>query len=242
MLSVFYGSNKIKSEEAYLKLVAGTAENLVVRLTIEDCLDGRLEEFARGGSLFGERRLVCVRGLLESALGRELVESLIRAMVSSPEHFAILEQDLSKEMEKILTKALAQLNKHERTKAELEREQRLAKQEANKIYAVSDAMGRRDRRALWLEYQKALRRGVVPEELYWKMVWQTRSMLQASGSSNAKEAGLHPFVYDKSKQAAKNYTRDELMQLSGDLLEMWHDIHAKGKDLELTLEQFILNV
>jgi len=43
------------------------------------------------------------------------------------------------------------------------------------LFSLCDALGRRDRRELWILCQQALAAGLVAEEIFWKLVWQTKN-------------------------------------------------------------------
>ncbi len=242
MLSVYYGNNYTKREEAYRNLLASFPQDKLAHMSGEEALASGLEELAMGTSMFSEVRFIAIRKLTDSKEGLDLLEQMYAGMVASRDHFIIVEDKLLAPILNKLKKAGADVYEHTRTKFETDKLDKAKKLEANKIYALSDALGRRDRRALWVEYRRALYRGVSAEEVLWKLSWQFKNMLLASSWSTPAESGLHPYVYDKARLGAKRYAKDEMRALSGELLSLWEASHTQGRDLELALEQLILSV
>ena len=107
---------------------------------------------------------------------------------------------------------------------------------------MTDALGARNQKRLWTLYQKAIRAGVVEEELHGLIFWQIKSMLLALSAPDATSAGLNPFVYSKAKGYAKNFTLDELKNLSSRLIKMYHQAHRGEVDFASELEKFFLEV
>ena len=94
---------------------------------------------------------------------------------------------------------------------------------------------------MWVLYQEMILSGKAPEEIHGLLVWQVKSMLLASTSKNAIEAGLKPFVYTKSKGYAGHYSRDELVEMSARLVDIASQ-SRKGKDMGVMLEEFMLSL
>ena len=110
-------------------------------------------------------------------------------------------------------------------------------------FSLTDAFGRRDKGKLWVLYQKALMDGASPEEIHGGIFWQLKTMMLAAGSGSAKEAGVHPFVFQKSREFAGRYGGlGELPRLSSNLVSLLHDARRGGLPLPLALEKFILSL
>lgn len=92
------------------------------------------------------------------------------------------------------------------------------------FYALSDALAARDRGQSWLGYQRALRAGVNPEEVYWRaLVWRVKKLVQAGGG--------------------RAYSLAEARALSGRLVDLWHQTKREaGRDFGLELEQLLLTL
>ncbi len=95
------------------------------------------------------------------------------------------------------------------------------KEESFNIFSLANAFGSNDRKRAWLLLIKALSAGVPPENIIGVLHWKVRDM------------GAH---------AQKIYTKEELHQLSEDLIVMYHNAHRGLGDLSLQLERFILSL
>lgn len=110
------------------------------------------------------------------------------------------------------------------------------------IFAFTDAVGARNKKDAWVLYQRALGQGQVPEQLFYKVFWLVRTMLLAERCATAGEAGLNPFVYQKSKSFLKNFKPGEVEKLSERLVCMYHDARRGLVDFEFGLEKIILSL
>jgi len=158
------------------------------------------------------------------------------------ENFVLLEYELEEELVGRLKELGAELNEYNFSDKEKKDKKRIENELQSRIYKFSDALLTHDRRGLWVGYHRAISQGFDPEELFWKLSWQVKNILVAGKAKNAGEAGMHPFVYGKSKSANNKFSRGKLINLSGKLLELWRDTHSGRKELPLALEQFILEV
>ena len=110
------------------------------------------------------------------------------------------------------------------------------------IFSLTDAIGARDRRGAWIIYQRALSQGVAPEEIFWKIVWQVKSLLLASKTESAEEAGMKTYPYSKAKGYLKNFEVGELLSLSEGLVLGYHDVRRGQGDMETCIEKTILSL
>ena len=75
------------------------------------------------------------------------------------------------------------------------------------IFALTDAMGARSKRDAWVLYQKALASGMVPEEVFYKLMWQLKTMLTVKRTKSVSETDMKPFPYNKAKGFLKNFKK-----------------------------------
>jgi len=108
------------------------------------------------------------------------------------------------------------------------------------IFSVSDALGIRDRKKLWIKYHEAVHNGFSAEDVFWKFVWQVKSMLIVAKEPNAKS--MKPYTKQKSLGYAKNYSTQELENLSTKLVTLYHDARRGIVEFDIALEQLILSV
>lgn len=110
------------------------------------------------------------------------------------------------------------------------------------IFALTDALGERNRTRLWTLYQKALMNGSEPEEVHGILFWQVKSLLAAAQSKTAADAGLKPFVWSKSQQFLRNYSLSELKKISSEMVGLYHLSRIESLELEDKLEEFVLRI
>jgi len=104
------------------------------------------------------------------------------------------------------------------------------------IFALSDALAARDKKALWILYQD-LSKAAEPEEISGIFVWQLKTMwLVTLGET----AGLNPYVVTKARTALKNFKNEEIPKLLFRLICDYHRGHRGEGNLKLSLEGFIL--
>ncbi|HEY4483496.1 MAG TPA: hypothetical protein VI953_04965 [Candidatus Paceibacterota bacterium] len=247
MLTVFTGDDTEAALEAWLASLAESRRAVPadVRLEGELLNEAKLEEYINSASMFGGATRVSARDVFASSELGEFAEKHIKELAASANSFAFLEAKVPAALRKKLEKldALKLFEKNERVRVSEEWED---KQEKNRIYSVADALGRRDRKGLWVEYWRLVLAGFSGEEIFWKLQWQVKNMLLAPSANSATEAGMSPYPFDKARVAAKNFKRDELVDYSRRLLDMWGQAHlgeqGGGQPLDLALEQFILAI
>ena len=110
------------------------------------------------------------------------------------------------------------------------------------IFALTDAVGMRDKRNAWVIYEKALASGMTADEIFYRVMWGAKSLILAERCGSAEEAGLNPFVYKKSKSFLKNWKREELETLSGTLVTGYHEARRGKITLDSLLERMILSI
>lgn len=233
MLKVYVGPDTKKAEAAYLaqcqklekdnpglKIIALDQEDLDPVFAVAECISSQ--------DLFGAGILCRGRRVLGALADIEPGD-----LAGSQTHFVFFEPELKAAELKSYKKYLESCGTANVSK----------KFDAKGgSFVITEKLLDKDKRALWVEYERQLFAGVDPEDLYFKLQWQTRSVLAARASKSAEEAGLHPFVYGKSKRAADKFAEGELEKMTNNLLTVWHMGHGGGQDFELSLENFILNM
>ncbi len=111
------------------------------------------------------------------------------------------------------------------------------------IFAFTDAIGARKKRDAWVLYQKAIAAGMDPEkEIFWRLVWQIKTMLLASKTKSASEADMKPFPYNKAKGFLKNFSTSELANLSESLVLGYHAARRGEGEIETLVEKTLLKL
>ena len=109
------------------------------------------------------------------------------------------------------------------------------------LFLLTNALAGRERKKLWLLCQQALAAGVTEEEIFWKLVWQIKTLLLVKNSP-APPSAMKPFVLEKTRQALGNFKSGELENLSAQLVALWHDARRGQTDFDLGLEKLVLSV
>lgn len=115
-------------------------------------------------------------------------------------------------------------------------------------FQICDAVASRDRKTSWILLQKALLNGVPAEEVFWKIVWQIKNLLMIKRLAVfphltlEKETKLHPFVIKKNLYSIRNFTQEELNQLSWNLVELYHKIRKGQAEFEIGLEKILISL
>lgn len=194
-----------------------------------DSLVSELLERAQGDSLFGEESAYLLRGLLTT---QEDLDAILPDLAQSPNVFIFEEETLLKERKDTVKDAGGEIIE---TKGEAK-----GMPEFN-LFALADALGKRDRKGLWLLLTRAIREGYEPEEIAGVLHWQARSMLAAAKAKGVAETGMKEFTYTKAKRQSANFKPQELTDLSRRLITLYHDGH-RGDDMGLLLERFALSL
>jgi DNA polymerase III delta subunit len=240
MLYLLYGTDWKALLDGRQKLIVSLQkkEEFPVVVLGETNAINDLEHYFGGRMLFGNtgHYIVTAKRVLETAEQHDFIVDRLETLASSPNFFIFSE-------EKITSADLKLFKKFSETTEEFSLNEGVVKKnDTFNIFSVTDALGRRDRKNLWLLMQRALRSGLVAEELFWKYVWQVKTMLLVSSGANEKEAGLHPFVYKKALSNAKNYSHQELVNLSEKLLVLYHEDRRGRRNIETGLELLTLTL
>ncbi len=110
------------------------------------------------------------------------------------------------------------------------------------IFSFTDAVGARNKKDAWVLYQKALASGMVPEEIFWKIVWAIKTMLLAKVTKSADEADMKPFPYSKAKSNLVNFKEGDLESLSQSLLVGYHNARRGKGEIGTLVEKTILSL
>lgn len=111
------------------------------------------------------------------------------------------------------------------------------------IFALTDAIGARNKREAWVLYQKALAAGMTAEDVFFRIVfWQVKAMLIASKTKSVEETDMKPFPYNKAKSFLKNFKSGELEKISADLVKGYHEVRRGKGETETLVEKMILKL
>jgi DNA polymerase III delta subunit len=239
MIYLLYGNDIQTSRKKLHTLLDGLFKKRpdaeYFHITSENASEFSVEELISSQGLFEQKYIVVLDNLFEDKAKEnnrkdELLKEL-KEMQKAEHIFIFLEGKLDK-------KTLTRFEKYAEKVQECSVDEK--KKERFNTFSLTDALGKRDRKSLWTLYQKAKVERIADEEIHGILFWQVKSMLLALQSSNAKEAGLNPFVFSKSKGFLKNYSEKELRGLSQKLVALSHDARRGIHEFGVALERFIL--
>jgi hypothetical protein len=110
------------------------------------------------------------------------------------------------------------------------------------IFALTDAIGARKKRDAWVLYQKALASGMAPEEVFYKLVWQAKTMLIAQNTKSVMETDMKPFPYNKAKGFLRNFKPGEIEKFSESLVVGYHKARRGEGEIETLVEKALLKL
>lgn len=178
------------------------------------------------GGLFNEKKNILIRDAFDQP---DLLETIYQEAAASPHQITLLEQKLTKPVEKKLLKANAIIHRFDLPKS----------QEEFSVFKLTDSIANRDKKNAWLLYQQALHSGKVAEELHGLIWWQIKILVLVARSGSSS-TGLKLFVHNKTKSALSQWNKQDLMQKSFELIDMYHQARRTTIPLEQSLEDWIL--
>ncbi len=194
-----------------------------------------LKEIAGSAGLFGGQKACLIKGLEEDKEKLEEFFEDIKVISDSNTEFVLSVSKLTAPYVKKIEKAEARIVETGDTKKE-------KTYEAFNVFNLTDAFSARNRSQTWALYRSAIDAGLDPRELAGKFFWATKTMIVSKNSGNAKESGLHEFVYKKAKSNAGNFKDGELEKISYELTKVFHDSMIESYDLEVALEALVLRM
>jgi hypothetical protein len=212
MLYFFHGSDRDKARIALNKAFEkATKEADVLRITDAHAL-ADLSAALQGPGMFappaGGARVVVFDSVLGGA-NEEMRSKLLDAlpmMGKSDEHFYVLEGALDAATRKQVEKYAEKSEKYDAPK----------KEKDNSIFALSNALQKGDRKALWVGLMRELAKGGAPEAVHGLLFWGAKQMLVRGDDKTRAE------------------------KLVASLAVLPHEARRRGEDLEYALERFVL--
>ncbi|MDQ3077001.1 MAG: hypothetical protein M3Q63_03055 [bacterium] len=241
MIYLLYGTDSTKARAKLHDLVTSLIKKKPDashdRMNDEGFDAARLEENISGMGLFSQKTIVEMDNVFRNKEAKEIVLDRIKDIGKSENIFVFLESVLTK----------ADLTKFEKNAEKVQEFESLSAEAAPrdktfKIFSLTDAFGKRDKKQLWVLYTKAKMSEIADEEIHGILFWQVKAILQALSAKNAKDAGLNPFVYQKSIGFSQKYSHAELKRISSDLVSIYHNARRGITPFDLALEKFILEV
>lgn len=110
------------------------------------------------------------------------------------------------------------------------------------VFALTDAIGARDKKRAWLLYMQALAAGISAEEVFFKLVWQMKTMLIAKNTKSVSETDMKPFPYSKAKGFLKNWKDGELEKMSENIVIGYARARRGDGEIDMMVEKALLSL
>jgi DNA polymerase III delta subunit len=237
MIYLLYGNDAYTSRAKLHTLIDGLFKKRpnaeYFHITSENISEISLEELIFSQGIFEQKYIVVFDNVFQDKVQKENLLKHIKEMQGVEHIFIFLEEKLDKktiDKFKRYAQKIQEFNKSE------------TKKEKFNVFSLTDSLGKRDRKNLWFLYQRAIDEHIPAEEIHGILFWQVKSMLLAMLSDSAKDAGINPFVFNKSKGFLKNYSPQEVHNLSKKLMMLSHDSRRGIHDFNVALEMFTLSI
>jgi len=239
MLYFIYGENEMKGREKLHQLLdsllAKKPDASVFNIDSESFNEAQIDELVEGQGLFEQKYIVFLNKVFQNKEAKEIILGKLKEIAKSQNIFLFLEGKTDK-------KTLTKIEKLAEKVLEFKKEDLKKYDKKFKIFDLADAFGKRDKKNLWVLYQRSKIHNILPEEVHGILVWQVKTMYISKNSKSAGESGLNPFVFRKASVFAKNFTNEELKSISSKLVSLYHDSRRGILELDIALEQFLLNL
>lgn len=238
MIFLLHGTDTFKSKtklnDLVKKLLQRKPNAMTIRFNEEEFQKTEFLDQIESIGLFENNSIVVLDSILKNTENKDVVLENLKELKDSENIFIILEEKLDK-------KTLTKLSKFSEKVQEFNL---VKKEEKNKfnIFSLSDALGNRNRKKLWVIYQNCKNNNISDEEVHGILFWSLKSLILSKNSNGAKESGLNPFVFKKNLKFSENYSNEELENLMSKLISLYHDARRGIKPLDIALEQFVLRV
>lgn len=190
------------------------------------------EELMQSQGLFEQKVIVVVKHAFEDEAAEEWVLKHLEALQESQNAFMFVESTLLAKPKKAFEKYAQTFEYFEKVEKKVER---------LSAFAFSDACGSKSSVRAWIEFIK-IKDALAPEEIHGTLWWQFKSILLAGAAGSATDAGLNPFVFQKSKKYAGNFSQTEINDSLDRLVSMYHQAHRGQVDLGAELEKFAIGL
>jgi hypothetical protein len=247
MIYFYYGTDtesaRKKAKITVDSLLVKKPDATLIKIGDEDLDAGKIMELAGGQALFSSKYIVFLHNTFDNKENKELILKSLKEIAGSDNIFIFAEGKMDKTALVKIEKYAEKVQEFIKPAKTLDKKEKLALiGEKIDFFEFADALGRRDKRGLWVLFQDALAEQVSAEEINGIFFWQVKSMLLAKKCKTAEDAGMKSFPFQKAREYSRNYKDGELEKLSSELVAMYHEAHRGNIDFFVALEKFILSL
>ncbi len=218
MLHFFYGTDGAKAREKGSILLASLwkerPQASVFKMGADDWNAIAFGDLIGEQGLFHPISLVHLSDVFENKEVKEYILAHLSEIADSPNIFVLVEGVVDIATVRIVKNAGAEVQEFKKAPGE--------KQKLN-VFSLGDALKLRQKKELWILYQKALLEGVAPENINGVLFWKVKDMLTAGYPS-------------------RSWSADELKNLSARFVALYHDSHRGKHEFPIALERLILRM
>jgi len=214
MLYFLHGNNTQKSRKklhSLLDLLLKKKPNAsFFKLDTDNFNEGKIEELLFSQGLFEQKYIVQLDSLFEDKEFSKFLIKKLKDLQESENIFICIENKISKSVLKKIEKYATKVQEFSLLKG---KGRTFATKNGGfnindfNIFDLATCFGNRNKKDLWVLYQKTKIKNIPPEEVSGILFWQLKMMFQVLNSKNAQEANLKPFVFNKSKVFFKKLFR-----------------------------------
>src|SRR5680860_201703 len=234
MIYLIQGSDTVKTRHKYDALIDSLLtrkqDSLAWKIDSENFNEEKILELIVSQDLFAHKYIVGCDHLVGDKKSAEFILANLGAIQESANIFIILEDTLAE-------KELKQIKKY--TEKDLSYDKKLGEKKKFNIFTITDTLGERNRKKLWVLYQEALQSGIEEEDLFWKFQWMVKHMLFFKKTKDISTSELKSFARSKIERYAHNYQTEELEELSTKLVDLFHAVRRGEGEMETGLEKII---
>jgi DNA polymerase III delta subunit len=187
-----------------------------IRVQADEFEENMLKEFVGGQGLFTNKYIIVFDNLFSDKNTKDILLKSLKEISESQNIFIFLEEKLNK----------TELNKFDKY-AEKIQSFEVGRPTSNSgkkfdIFSLANALGKRDKKNLWVLYQKAKMNNIADEQIHGILFWKIKDTILSSRS-------------DK-------YSQEELKKLSNTLVSLYHDVRRGVHEMDSAMERFILRI
>lgn len=109
-------------------------------------------------------------------------------------------------------------------------------------FALQDAIGGANVKNIWIEYQKLILSGIIPDEIIYNIISKVRDMVFISKGASVSDLGIKDYPYNKSKRDLKNWGINELEVFYEKTLDALFEARQGKVDLGVSIEKILLSL
>lgn len=238
MILFLYGEDfkkrQKKLKETTLTLKKKRSNSEVFFINESDFKIDWLEELIYSKGLFDEKHIVILSNIFKNKDAESFVIKNLKKISESSHIFILTEEFLKKDLVKKISKQCYSIEEFPLNKKETE--------ESFNVFSFTDAVGKRDAWQAWRLLNIGLLKNEKVESFYRLTFWMIKGMSAAKKFDLAKDANMKPFPFNKAKTYSRNYSNQELENISTQLIKASLKNRRGESSLLCSLEKIIIDL